>query len=120
MKTKWIRIVFAGLTLAVLGLLGCATPREAATVGAWMGRQIGTPMGIAATAVEESFHHAGDIRYANPRFDGRPRTTQRLQSANDDSTHVYRANVVVKTEGPARVRSIEVSDPEDVTAFWTN
>jgi hypothetical protein len=67
MKKKYILIaILAGV---LIGSGGCAT-RDAAMLGHLIGKQIGTPFGVAAVAIEESVATTHDIVKANPRYDG--------------------------------------------------
>lgn len=58
-------------TAVLLALLGCAH-RDAAMLGAVIGHGVGTPLGVAAVAVDETFATAGEIRAANPRYASPP------------------------------------------------
>ncbi len=53
------------LTLAIL--VGCAN-RDAALFGSLVGRSLGKPIGVVATAVDETFKTAGDVVKENPRY----------------------------------------------------
>ena len=127
---RWLRAACLAVMLTVTSAIGC-THTDAANVGAAVGHGLGTPVGVAAVAVEETFATAGDIQDANPRHQ-RPQPTRRCVSrrAGSGSTlrrpaasragedRYYRAEVVVRTRGPAEIRSIEVGETEDVTEFW--
>jgi len=125
-KAKTLAVV--ACTAMVVGLVGCCSPREAATVGAMIGRPFGYALGTGAVAIEETFETAKDVRQANPRYDGRvarPCGPYRAGCGPAcgtcrpvDDTHYYEATVLVKTTGPASIQSIDFKDSEDVTAFW--
>jgi len=121
LKSISIIVVVAAL---VWGMLGC-TPREAAVVGAKMGRQAGTALGSAAVAIEETFNTVGDVLDANPRRDHQvsPQQEASLHPTSSPGTepeavHYYKAEVLIKTNGPAEIASVDVGDTEDVTQFW--
>lgn len=117
-----------GITLAIVVLVaavtGC-THREAATVGAMIGHRIGSVFGTAAVAVEETLETTKDVQAANPRWDNQPQcqprrhpSTPRASCATDSQTHYYSTQVVIETQGPANIRSMQAGDAVDVTRFW--
>ena len=97
-------------------------------------------MGVAATAFDETFKVAGDVVDANPRYAKRtaaqrsqydssrqsrpaPRSEPSLRSQgrntpSDQATHYYRAEVLVKTRGPAAIQSIDFADSMEEVDFW--
>jgi hypothetical protein len=129
-RSRWRGAACLVVLLGVASAVGC-THTDAANVGAAVGHGLGTPVGVAAVAVEETFATAADIQDANRRH-RRPQPLPRRVSrrAGSSSTprkpaasragedHYYRAEVVVRTRGPADIRSIEVGETEDVTEFW--
>lgn len=125
MKRKTIAAL-AGAAFAV-GLVGCCSPKEAATVGAMIGRPFGNAIGVGVVAVEETFRTAGDVRDANPRFENEPRCRRPAPApaqpatpsvARADGRHFYEVRAIVQTAGPAKIENITYRESEDVTAFW--
>lgn len=117
--------------IALITVLSACTTREAAIIAAVPGRIIGTPMGMIATTVDESFATAGDIVQANPRHDRcckgsllqKHRPTQRSPTdlappLENTGFHYYKAEVLIKTRGRAQFESIQMLDSQDVTNFW--
>lgn len=131
-----------GLTILSLALLTCVscTTQGAAGLGVAIGQAMGTPMGVAATAFDETFQVAGDVVDANPRYakrtavqrsqdnsnrQSRPavrsepsRTNQGRTTHSEPATHYYRAEVLVKTRGPAAIESIDFADSMEEVDFW--
>jgi hypothetical protein len=116
-------IIIVGVALA-LGMIGCST-REAATTGAMVGRRAGTALGSVVVAVEETFNTAKDVQQANPRWDHQPNPHQRVNQptapvspTQNQELYYYQANVLVETQGPANIVSIDVSDTKEARRFW--
>ncbi|GAB4564043.1 MAG: hypothetical protein Tsb0017_23600 [Geothermobacteraceae bacterium] len=131
------------VALMLVGLCWGCTQRDAATVGAMIGRGLAMPLGTAAVIVDETVQSTGDIVRQNPRYDQRnnqpafrrqmapepsaaaPRLqpveyhpASALVSDRKDRFHYYRTEVLVKTRGPADIQSIDFVESEDVTRFW--
>lgn len=98
---------------------GCAN-QDAAQLGALIGRSLGRPIGTVATALDETVHTAGEVVKANPRYQQNPAppVQQPASLPYDDGAHYYKAEVLVKTRGPARIESLQLQQTEDVSAFW--
>ena len=111
------------ISLFILGLLlltGCSN-RDAALFGGLIGRSLGKPLGTVATAVDETFNTTGDIVKESPRYQQRPailNTTRTASATASDVPHYYRAEVIVKTRGPAEIENLELQKTEDVSEFW--
>ncbi len=114
--------------LIVLAIFSGCTTRDAAQLGSLIGRSLGTPIGTVATAIDETFQTAGDVVKENPRYQQRqmqapapapaaPPAPLYAAPANSGD-HYYRAEVLIKTRGPARIESMHLQQTEDVTAFW--
>ncbi len=116
---------------SMLLILSACTTHEAAVIGAIPGRMVGIPLGMAITAVDESFKTAGDVVKANPRYHRssklryskpvdtyRPKTYRRYGSSFDGDYHYYKAEVLIKTQGPAQIESMQLLDGKNVTDFW--
>lgn len=114
----------------ILFLTGCTT-HEAAVIGAIPGRMIGMPLGVLATAIDESVKTAGDVVDANPRYSRVKNNTiskpaYQYQNYKPSApayhvagnTHYYKAEVLIKTRGPAQLESMQLVDSRDVTEFW--
>jgi hypothetical protein len=126
-----LRGVRSAIPLLAIGLaLGC-THSDAANVGAAIGHGLGIPLGVAAVSVEETFSTADDIQDANPRHQkSQPAASESRREASrsnrvaqpprqqSSDPHYYKAEVLLKTHGPADIQSIELQDTEDVTEFW--
>lgn len=121
-------------TLAALGLAlaitsGC-TLGDTAQVSALVGRTIGAPLGAVATAIEESVLTAGDVTRLNPRYqNAQAMSPNHLQpplqpsrpyetTSSPETPYYYRAEVLIKTRGPARIESLQLQDTQDVSEFW--
>jgi len=122
MKKKLIVILTIMSSVAVFALsFGCSN-RDAAQLGAMIGRTLGKPIGTAATAVDETFRTVGDVMTENPRHQNRkvvPVTVAREEEAQtDDQAYFYRTEVLVKTRGPAQIESLQLQQSEDVSEFW--
>ena len=122
-KQTTLSIVFAVVVL-IAAVTGC-TNREAATLGAMIGHRIGSVFGTAAVAVEETFETTQDVQAANPRWDNQPQhqsrrhpQTPQASSSRDSQTHYYSTQVVIETQGPANIRSVQAGEAIDVTRFW--
>lgn len=122
-KQTTLSIVLIIAVLIAAGT-GCRN-REAATVGAMIGHRIGSVFGTAAVAVEETVETAKDVQAANPRWEHEPRQrsrshahTPRATSTTDSQTHYYSTQVVIETQGPANIQSVQAGDAIDVTRFW--
>jgi hypothetical protein len=104
-------------------------------LGVAIGEALGTPLGVAAAAVDETFQTAGDVVDANPRYRQRaaaqaPRSSpsghtrspvtaeRRSAERSAQSSHYYRAEVLVKIRGPAKIETIDFVDSEEVVGFW--
>ena len=102
-------------------LAGCTT-KEAATLAAIPGRVIGTTLGMTAVIIDESVHTAGDVVDANPRYKNKPRRTNccqtRPDSHQDNQSHYYKAEVLIKTRGPAVIESVQSIEGEAIKEFW--
>jgi len=114
-----------GLLTAVIAFLlvsGCAN-QDAAQLGSLIGRSLGRPIGTVATAIDETFQTAGDVVKENPRYQQQRQSQPAPQLApasapSDQSAHYYKAEVLIKTRGPARIESMNLQQTEDVSAFW--
>jgi hypothetical protein len=109
---------------------GCTT-QEAVIMGAIPGRIIGTPIGMVATALDESVKTAADVVSANPRY-SRAKNVASSKPAYQyqnykavtptyrgvDNSHYYKAEVLIKTRGAAKFESIQLMDSREVTDFW--
>ncbi|RMF47565.1 MAG: hypothetical protein D6751_02430 [Deltaproteobacteria bacterium] len=138
---KFLRNLVVALML--VGLCWGCTQRDAATVGAMIGRGLAMPIGTAAVIVDETAQSTGDIVRQNPRYDqlkNQPAFRRQTAAAppvvpprsrhgeyhpagaaypgREDRYHYYRAEVLVKTRGPADIQSIDFAESEDVTRFW--
>ncbi|WP_305045063.1 hypothetical protein [Geoalkalibacter sp.] len=108
--------------VAVLAIFSGCTTRDAAQLGSMMGRSLGVPVGTVATVIDETFQTAGDVVKENPRYQRRlvpaasPATLNPSPATAGD--HYYRAEVLIKTQGPARIESMSLQKSEDVSAFW--
>ena len=130
------KLTTLGSFLIVLILFGGCTTRGAAMLGAAIGQGIGTPIGVAAVAFDEAGHVTGEIVRANPRYAsnfhqpqaapvGAPRHPEprRFSGATSrhhghEQTYVYKAEVLVRTRGPAQIEAIDFVDAEEVNRFW--
>ena len=121
MKTKQMCWLGCGCVAALL-VGGCASPRDAAVAGAWLGRQVGTPLGVAATVVDETFAYAGDIVDANPRYDRSGSQANACPapatSPADKKSYMVRAEVLIETDAPVGIHSVTLEDPKAVQDFW--
>ena len=99
-------------------------------VGALIGHGMGTPLGVAAVAVDETFATAGDIRAANPRYSG---TSQRPSAPRSQRytpsppprreprgtrTQGYGPGMLASTTGPSNVQSMRYGATEEADRFW--
>ncbi len=123
MRSKSALILIVAFAL----LSGACAHQDAANLGVAFGHVLGTPVGVVATTLDETFQTAGDIVEANPRYEKKrsPRPAAKPKpdrsyspTTHADNTRYYRAEVIVKTNGPADLQSIEVQESRDVTAFW--
>lgn len=107
--------------IAFLIVSGCAN-QDAAQLGSLIGRSLGRPIGTVATAIDETIHTAGDVVKENPRYQqqrqNQPAQQVPLPAPYDESAHYYKAEVLIKTRGPARIESLNLQKTEDVSAFW--
>lgn len=113
------RIILIGLA-ALFFLSSCAN-QDAAQFGSLIGRSLGKPVGTVATAIDETFRTAGDIVKENPRFRNQrnnPPPTVSPPVPNAEEDHYYKAEVLVKTHGPAQIESLSLQQTEDVSEFW--
>lgn len=122
MKKKLILILTIMSSVAVFALnFGCSN-RDAAQLGAMIGRTLGKPIGTAATAVDETFRTVGDVITENPRHQNRKVASvagSRVDEVQtDDQVYLYRTEVLVKTRGPAQIESLQLQQSEDVSEFW--
>ena len=112
-------------------LLAACTAHEAAVIGAIPGRIVGIPLGMAITAADESIKTAGDIVKANPRYyqsnkvrysktvdTYQSRPSRKYNSHIDGDYHYYKAEVLIKTQGPAQIKSMQLLESRNVTDFW--
>ncbi len=123
------------LIVGIVTWTGCVSPREAATLGAFLGRQVGTPLGVAVVTVEETFKTAEDVHDANPREEERRKARAAARpitpapgkaslapapaaSTVGEEYRYYRAEVIVKTRGAADIQELQLQETQDVTAFW--
>jgi hypothetical protein len=114
----------AGLGIVSVLLSACAT-QDAALVGAMVGRTLGMPVGTVATAVDETFRTAADVVKENPRHrekremaDHRRPPVPCTVPRSGVEDYYYRAEVLVKTRGPAQIESLTLQETEDVSEFW--
>ncbi len=125
-------ILRAGLIAAAASMTAC-THTDAAMLGAVIGHGLGTPLGTAAVAVEETFNTADDVVDANPRHASQhhtqtsrrignrtqaDRTPPRDGNIYNDAPHHYRTEVLITTKGAADIQSIEVGETDEVVDFW--
>ena len=90
-------------------------------MGSLIGRTLGKPLGAVATTIDETFQTAGDVARANPRYQHRPNEPKQLAAVSispADEAYYYQAEVLVKTQGPARIESLSLQQAEDVSEFW--
>jgi len=134
------------LVLFIFSLGWGCTQRDAATLGAVVGRTVAMPIGTAAVILDETVQSTGDIVRQNPRYDNlsaKPSVLNHSRPApptaftpvagyrkasyvnynggdtyGDSQTHYYRAEVLVKTRGPADIESINFAESQDITEFW--
>ncbi len=111
----------AAIGLSAIMLSGCAT-RDAAQLGAMVGRTIGTPIGAVATALDETVQTAADVVKQNPRYEqsNRQPAVRALKppGQSNSESYYYRTEVLVKTRGPANIESLTLQKTEDVSDFW--
>ncbi len=112
-------LIFAGI-LSLILLSGCSN-REAAQLGSMIGRALGKPVGTVATALDETVRTTADIVKDNPRYQRQAKPerlamTPRIDQRQDD--YYYRAEVLVKTRGPAQIEEFSLQQTEDVSDFW--
>lgn len=113
------RTILVGLA-ALFFLSSCAN-QDAAQLGSLIGRSLGKPVGTVATAIDETFRTAGDIVKENPRFQNQrnnPKPAESPSLPNTKEDHYYKAEVLVKTRGPAQIESLSLQQTEDVSEFW--
>lgn len=113
------RILLASLT-AMVFLSSCSN-QDAAQLGSLIGRSLGRPVGTVATAIDETFRTAGDVVKENPRFQNQrnePKQTVLQRIPNTEEDYYYKAEVLVKTRGPAQIESMSLKQTEDVSEFW--
>ena len=120
------RTILVGLA-ALFFLSSCAN-QDAAQLGSliWVGAvddiwELGKPVGTVATAIDETFRTAGDIVKENPRFQNQrnnPKPAESPSLPNTKEDHYYKAEVLVKTRGPAQIESLSLQQTEDVSEFW--
>ncbi|WP_303720869.1 hypothetical protein [Malonomonas rubra] len=113
------RILLSGLFFVTF--LSACTNQDAAQLGSLIGRSLGKPVGTVATAIDETFRTAGDVVKENPRFqnqrnDPKPTVSPPIPNTNED--YYYKAEVLVKTRGPAQIESLSLQQTEDVSDFW--
>lgn len=109
------------LLISFILFSGC-TNRDAAQLGSLIGRSLGKPIGVVATAVDETVKTTGDVIKENPRYQNLSsaplQRTEDVTHGVDESVRYYRAEVLVKTKGPANIQSMSLQETEDVTQFW--
>ena len=113
------RILWGGL--AAVTFLSACTNQDAAQLGSMIGRSLGKPVGTVATAIDETFRTAGDIIEENPRYQNQrnePKPTVSPPIPNTEEDYYYKAEVLVKTRGPAQIESMSLQQTEDVSDFW--
>ena len=104
-------------------LLGACTTRDAAQLGAMVGHAVGRPLGVVATAVDESINTASDVVRENPRYLQQSTSQEQAGSSTavahgQADAYYYRAEVLVKTRGPAQLEGLTLQQTEDVSEFW--
>ena len=127
------KIMKLKLSLTIIGtsaiLFSACAHQDAAKVGAAIGHGLGTPIGVAVTAVDETIQTTIDIVNANPRYTENQENKNKGKNQNhhdrgvfflghENDTHYYKAEVLVKTNGPADIDSIDFHESEEVTDFW--
>jgi hypothetical protein len=122
--------VIAALGAAMVFFLGACAHQDAAMVGALIGHGMGTPLGVATVAVDETFATAEDIRAANPRYSGtsqRPSAPRSQRTApsppprrepRGTRTHGYDPGMLASTTQPSNVRSMQYGVTEEAARFW--
>ncbi|WP_303720114.1 hypothetical protein [Malonomonas rubra] len=113
------RILLSGL--AALTVLSACTNQDAAQLGSLIGRSLGKPVGTVATAIDETFRTVGDVVNENPRFQNQynePKQTVSSRIPSTEEDYYYKAEVLVKTRGPAQIDSMSLQKTEDVSDFW--
>ena len=65
---EWKKVLVLLSVGAALTAGGC-TYRDAAVIGATIGKGIGAPFGVTGAALDEAAHTAGEIVRANPRYE---------------------------------------------------
>jgi len=103
--------------LALLFVSGCAN-QDAADLGSLLGRTLGKPVGVVATAIDETFQTTGDIMSDNPRYQRAEQQVTPATPAANNKSHYYQAQVLIKTQGPAQIEALNLEASEDVSAFW--
>ena len=119
------------LSLSLMLILSACTVHEAAVIGAIPGRMVGIPLGMAITAVDESFKTATDVVKANPRYSSAnnthysqatkyypPKADRKYNNYLDGDYHYYKAEVLIKTQGSAQIESLHLLESKNVTDFW--
>ncbi|MEJ2200524.1 MAG: hypothetical protein P8X63_05870 [Desulfuromonadaceae bacterium] len=74
-----------------------------------------------STAIDETFRTAGDVVKENPRYQNQrnePKPTVSLPTPGAEEDYYYKAEVLVKTHGPAQIESLSLQQTEDVSEFW--
>lgn len=97
-------VVLRGVA-AVAGVCGCAN-QEATLVGG------------VAKAIDETFRTAGEVVRENPYQRGNETEAPETAQAPDGEEHYYRAEVLVKTRGQAKIEAMRLRDTEEVSEFW--
>lgn len=119
-RVMLILAIIACATVLILSF-GCSN-RDAAQLGAVIGRTLGKPIGTAATAVDETFRTVGDVITENPRHrnsKGVPAVVSHADEVQtDEQAYFYRTEVQVKTRGPAQIESLQLPQSEDMSEFW--
>jgi len=112
------------LFVTTILMLSSCSVRDAAILATVPGHMLGVPLGMTLTAIDETIETAGEVIDANPRYDHRNRVrhvggiTSQRKTYDAPGPHYYKAEVLVKTRGPAKIQSMQLIDSHDVTEFW--
>ena len=84
---EWKKVLVLLSVGAVVSVGGC-TYRDAAVVGATIGKALGAPFGVTGAALDEAAHTAGEIVRANPRYESEssPSRTTSLPAGSPSSS----------------------------------
>jgi hypothetical protein len=112
--------LFSSACLLIFLLAGCAN-QDAAQLGSLIGRSLGKPLGVVATALDETLQTTADVVHENPRYHRSQPAAQQavpVRTGSGEEDFYYRAEVLVRTRGPAQIESLDLQKTEDVSAFW--